>query len=345
MVTRFLIVLEIAALIFAATTRRASAADPPGRTDQPRDAVKLRAQAALALAKADADAKARGGIAGGQPASPAVAPAPREARLTYAAGYKRATLDQMPLVILVNCEMPAPADAVVSRTTCFGDTCGPAVIVGFPVGGRLYVDSKLTGKDVTQERVDAAVESAAKKIEVPAKEMPGAGVKGKEALPVPLDYQIKADSPDRPAKSVADVKPVGCGSCGVAGAAPCACGVACKCPAGVCPDGCPDVLTPTIPPPPDGYHAEVGLDGKTWWVRDGMTFSHNAKAATTGAKREEVKPIAASPLYRSTQITPATGVAGHSTSWSGSYPVAGTYTLAPGAVVRGSIGDGCPPAG
>jgi hypothetical protein len=195
MVTRILVALEIVVMILGVVTQRASASD--------RDDVKLKARVALALAQADADAKARtAATAAGQQSPREIAPMPREVaarsprplKLTYSDGYKRASVDQMPLVIFVNCEhLDPPAGSLGSRTTCFGDTCGPAVIVGFPVGGRLYIDATLTGERLTAGEVEAAVKSAAKKIEVPAKEMPGAKV-----APPPLDYQIRGIPPAYP---------------------------------------------------------------------------------------------------------------------------------------------------
>jgi hypothetical protein len=247
MVTRIIIALEIAVLILGAVNQRVSASDPPA--SRGRDDVKLKARVALALAEADATAKARVAATAGQKLPREVAPMPREVaarppKLTYSDGYKRASVDQQPLVIFVNCEhLDPPAGSIGSRTTCFGDTCGPAVIVGFPVGGRLYIDATLTGRELTPEVVEAAVKSAAKKIEVPAKEMPGPG-SGLKIAPPPLDYQIR------------------------------------------------------------------------------------------NAGQREVKPAVATP-FPATRITPAIGVAGRNSSWTGSYPVANTFTGVPPAVIRG----------
>lgn len=135
--------------------------------------------------------------AGGGGAAAATAPAPRAAagRLAYPEGYAKATLDQAPLVVFVGCDGHRVEGAVVARADALGDVRGPAVVVGFPRGDRVFVDATLPCP-VDAGKLDAAVRAAARKIEgtPPAKPMP--------AAPVPLDWQIRADPPKDDAHAV-----------------------------------------------------------------------------------------------------------------------------------------------
>jgi hypothetical protein len=207
----FLLVIAVVAVLMLGVKVRA--AEPP-------EDVKLKARVALALA--EAEAKARKVVENAQ-AGPVVAPAPRTAaakspKLGYSEGYKKATLDQMPLVIFVSCDLPAPEGAIASKASSFGETTGPAVLVGFPQGDRLYIDATLTGANLTAEKIAAAVKAAAKKIETPAKQMPG------KAAPPPLNSQIRA------------VQPAGC-----------TCGPGCACGTGKCPASCPTRVAAVTP--------------------------------------------------------------------------------------------------
>ncbi len=127
--------------------------------------------------------KARVALAlAGKPTTTALAPAPRPASKTYPAGYKAATIDQMPLVVFVSCT-PLPVDgAIVARADVLGDVTGPAVVVGFPVGQKLFIDTTLKGEPKAED-VKRAVEAAQRKIELPpAKAMP--------AAPRPLNWDL-----------------------------------------------------------------------------------------------------------------------------------------------------------
>ena len=134
-----------------------------------------KAKVALALAGAD------------RPTVAAAAPAPRPAaKIPYADGYRVATAEQKPLVVFVGCDLPKPQGAVSAKADGpFAGVTGPAVVVGYPVGDRLYVDATISGPAVTPANVQKAVDAAARKIEAqPApKAMP--------AAPKPLDWQIR----------------------------------------------------------------------------------------------------------------------------------------------------------
>lgn len=120
----------------------------------------------------DRKAKVALALAGAKPAAVAQAPAPRPAPKSYPDGHAAATIDQMPLVVFIGCDsIPVPG-AIVAKADSLGDVTGPAVIVGYPVGGRLYIDATLPG-DPDPAKVGAAVKSAAKKIDLPtSKDMP-----------------------------------------------------------------------------------------------------------------------------------------------------------------------------
>lgn len=209
---------------------QARGAEPPAGS---RDDVKLKARVALALAESDAKAKkaaATAAKAAGQPAPVAVAPMPREvvrdvlparlspAKLPYSEGYKKATVDQMPLVIFVGCDVPTPEGAIGSKVVAFGSAPVPSAVIGYPVGDRLHIDATvpMTGDKVKDETaLKKAVKAAAGKIELPPQRMPG------KVAPAPLDYQIRRE------------------------AACCVCGPGCTCEPGKCPGGCPVAATAT----------------------------------------------------------------------------------------------------
>lgn len=145
--------------------------------------------------KEDRDRKARAVLALTAPASPkvAAAPAPKAKSVAYGDAYKRASAEQQPLVVYVRTPMEPVPGAVVSWADSFGDTKGPAVVVGYPVGDRLYVHATLPGAP-TAEAVQREVKAAAKKAD--PKPMPPREVKDSPA-PRPLDWQIRADGEEQ----------------------------------------------------------------------------------------------------------------------------------------------------
>lgn len=118
--------------------------------------------------------------------TPAAAPAPRPAgKLSYPEGYQKAATEQQPLVVFVGCDGPRPAGAIISKADGpFAGVTGPAVVVGYPVGQRLYIDATIPCP-ADETMIQKAVEAARRKIDAtpPAKVMP--------AAPKPLDWQIR----------------------------------------------------------------------------------------------------------------------------------------------------------
>lgn len=139
----------------------------------------------------DRDRRARAALALTAPSAPkvAAAPAPKPKSVAYADGYKRASVEQQPLVVYVGCPVEPVPGAVVSWAGEFRDVKAPAVVVGYPVGDRLYVHATLPGCPPAKE-VAAEVKSAAKKCD--PKPMPPREVKDAPA-PKPLDWQIRAN--------------------------------------------------------------------------------------------------------------------------------------------------------
>lgn len=140
----------------------------------------------------DRDRKARAALALTAPAAPkalATAPAPKAKSVAYADGYKAAGERQQPLVVFVGTPMIPTPGAVASWTDSFGDTKAPAVVVGYPVGDRLYVHATLAGAP-SAEQVQREVKAATKKCD--PKPMPPRGVKDSPA-PKPLSWDIRAD--------------------------------------------------------------------------------------------------------------------------------------------------------
>ena len=172
MVTRLTDRLELVVIVLLALMLLAAAGVVRGDDDQDRA---RKAKVALALA------------APAKPEPVASAPAPRPAgKLPYGDGYRRATVEQKPLVVFVGCDLPRPEGAVAAKAEGpFAGVTGPAVVVGYPVGDRLFVDATISGPAVTPANVQKAVDAAARKIEAqPApKAMP--------AAPKPLDWQIR----------------------------------------------------------------------------------------------------------------------------------------------------------
>ena len=170
MVTRLTDRLELVVIVLLALMLLAAAGVVRGDDDQDRA---RKAKVALALA------------APAKPEPVASAPAPRPAgKLPYGDGYRRATAEQVPLVVFVGCDLPKPAGAISSKADGpFAGVAGPAVVVGYPRGDRLWIDATLPSP--TEADVQKAVEAARRKIDaVPQpKAMP--------AAPKPLDWQIR----------------------------------------------------------------------------------------------------------------------------------------------------------
>lgn len=169
MVTRLTDRLEVAVIVLLALMLLAAGIV---RGDDDQDRAR-KAKVSLALA------------APARPEPVATAPAPRvAAKLPYGDGYRRATAEQVPLVVFVGCDLPKPAGAISSKADGpFAGVAGPAVVVGYPRGDRLWIDATLPSP--TEADVQKAVEAARRKIDaVPQpKAMPPA--------PRPLDWQIR----------------------------------------------------------------------------------------------------------------------------------------------------------
>jgi hypothetical protein len=161
--------------------------------------------ARVALALAGAAEKPKGAIG--------TAPAPRPKLLAnYPDGYAKAASEEKPLVVFVGCAGHSTPGAIASHVEQFADVKAPAVVVGYPVGDRLFMHATMKCP-VEAEQLDLAIKDAAKKINSPpAKAMPA---------PTPVDWMLRAEP-----------VPAGTGKTSV-----CPCGDACKC-AGACPS-CP----------------------------------------------------------------------------------------------------------
>ncbi|QEG26506.1 hypothetical protein GobsT_12460 [Gemmata obscuriglobus] len=158
----------LGAALLIALAAPARAADPDAARDR-------RARVALALT--------------GTPAG-APAPAPRAVVKDYAAGYKAAAESSRPLVVFVGCKEPHPAPgAVVARTDALGDVTGPAAVVGYPVGGTLFVHTVMACP-VEDGALKTAIDGAAKKIDRPAPKPAG-----DKPAPKPLSWEIRAAAP------------------------------------------------------------------------------------------------------------------------------------------------------
>lgn len=123
---------------------------------------------------------------------PVVAPAPKEVappvtkKLSYFDGVTKANAANLPLVIFVGCDLEYNTkEAILTKVDFFGSYARPSVLVGYSVGGRLYVEKQLDGK-FTLEEVEKAVKDVSKKLlENPLQQMP--------AAENPLNWQIKAN--------------------------------------------------------------------------------------------------------------------------------------------------------
>lgn len=161
-------------------------------------------------AKRERKAAAALALAASAKTTAAKAPAPHKAGpCEYADGHARSLLDQKPLVVFVGCEVQACEGAICSTVKGhnFGAVQAPAIVIGFPRGQTLYIDSTLACPASAAD-LNKAIRNASKKIDVPlAKPMPQA--------PAPATWHVNAD---------------GSG---------CVCGDGCKCKSGECPSRCP----------------------------------------------------------------------------------------------------------
>ncbi|HEY1188580.1 MAG TPA: serine protease [Gemmata sp.] len=146
---------------------------PALRADDVHAARDRKARAALALASAGPSA--------------VVAPAPRPVvPKDYATGYRAAAAAEKPLVVFVGCAGHDAPGAVVSYVAQLADVKGPAVVVGFPVGDRLFIHATMSCP-VGEAQLQQAIRAATKKINDPApKELPA---------PRPLNWDVRADPP------------------------------------------------------------------------------------------------------------------------------------------------------
>lgn len=153
------------------------------------------AKAALALAAA------------GKAPAITTAPQPRPAVRCYPTGCQAAKDAGKPLVVYVACPAVPVEGAIVAQCSVetFGETTGPAIVVGYPRGDRMYVESTLAC-DAKPADIQRAVKEAAKKSTPPPKQMPAAA----EAESWRISF-----SPPCPCKS-------------------CSCGPDCKCGPGAC---------------------------------------------------------------------------------------------------------------
>lgn len=166
-------VLAILALAVVGRSRCHGADDTQAERDR-------KAKAAIAVARSMPAPKA---VATG----PSVAPAPRPVTpKDYATGHKESLTDQSVLVVYVACDGPRIDGAItcVTKNETFGQVKGPAVVIGYPMGDRLYVE-KVIPCPADPESLTKAVKDAARKIDGkgPAKQMP--------AAPRPLNLQIQ----------------------------------------------------------------------------------------------------------------------------------------------------------
>lgn len=159
------------ALLLTVASVASSAADDP-QTQRDRDA-----KAALALAAA-------------VKRTTVTAPAPHEvgAPVSYPVGYEKSLSTQMPLVVFVGCKGHRVEGAIaceVKGLREFKDVTGPAVVVGYPQGKSLFIDSTMPCP-VAPAILKKAVDAASKKIDAPV------GKDTKQA-PVPKDWRVSAE--------------------------------------------------------------------------------------------------------------------------------------------------------
>lgn len=144
-----------------------AAADPPSKSD--RDA-----KAALALAAAAKGAKVR-------------APMPREVGVSfpYPVGYEKSISSQLPLVVFVGCKGHKIEGAITAEAKEFTGVKAPAVVIGYPQGKSLYIDSMLSCPAPVLA-LRKAVDDASKKIDAPLS-------KDTKKAPSPKDWHVSAE--------------------------------------------------------------------------------------------------------------------------------------------------------
>lgn len=136
----------------------------------------------------DRDRKARAALALAAAAkvpAPTAAPTPRVGVKDYAAGHAASLLDQRPLVVFVGCDVQRCEGAHCAKVDgdSFGHVKGPAIVVGYPQGQKLFIETTLPFPAAPAE-LKRAVDAAARKIDPPAKRMPPA--------PAPDSWRIQA---------------------------------------------------------------------------------------------------------------------------------------------------------
>lgn len=142
-------------------------------------------------AQRDRDAKAALALAMASKRAPAsVAPKPRDAGgpIPYPLGYEKAISSQVPLVVFVDCKGHRVEGAVsceVQGKREFKDVASPAVVVGYPQGKTLYIDSTIPCP-VPQGALKKAIDNATKKIDRPAS-------KDAKTAPPPKDWRVSAE--------------------------------------------------------------------------------------------------------------------------------------------------------
>lgn len=132
----------------------------------------------------DRERRARAALALASVKTVPTAPAPRAVEpRTYADGYKVAADTRRPLVVFVGCDREHNTPGcVTARVSAMGDVKSPGVVVGYPVGDRLYVH-KVLKCPVTDEELSVAVRAAIGKISHATKDADA-------AAPRPVDWNF-----------------------------------------------------------------------------------------------------------------------------------------------------------
>lgn len=114
--------------------------------------------------KGDRERRARAALALAGKPSVVTAPAPRPATKSYPEGYKIATDQEKPLVVFVGCPgKHSVTGAVTASVDNFQDVESPAVVIGYPVKGKVYVH-KVIRCPVSDEELNSAIRAASGKI-------------------------------------------------------------------------------------------------------------------------------------------------------------------------------------
>lgn len=136
----------------------------------------------------DRDAKAALALAlAAKKSATSVAPRPHDAGglISYSLGYEKVVAEQKPLVVFVSCQGHKVDGAVVSFAKKLDGVDKPSVVVGYPQGQKIFIDSTIDCH-VAPEAINKAVAKASKKIDVP----PG---KCGQVAPKPADWKVSAD--------------------------------------------------------------------------------------------------------------------------------------------------------